>query len=171
MCDLYWRCLECFKVLKTEERTPQDHKCEEWLCRCCKEYVDPGHLCYIRALEAKKSNCKFIFFDIETTQNEIMSCKDGYLPVKNNRCNCTAINPCGKCSLCSNCKQSQCGKYQHKANLIIAQKVCKTCINQTLSSLSKCEDCGSRCKNVTGTTKKKNVTNFRLAKKRVDFER
>ncbi|KAJ8321125.1 hypothetical protein KUTeg_001320 [Tegillarca granosa] len=144
-CDLYWRCLECWKVLKTEERTRQEHRCEEWLCKCCKQYVDPDHLCYVRALEEKKSNSKFIFFDIETTQNEIVACKDGYISLRKDHCQCSPLNPCKSCSLCTNCGDTLCGKHQHKANLIIAQKVCPSCIDKELSPDSKCNDCGSRC--------------------------
>lgn len=55
-------------------------------------------------------------------------------------------DPCLECALCINCQQSWCGKFQHRPNLVVAQKVCEKCIDQVFIPGSRCDNCGTRCR-------------------------
>ena len=61
-CERWWKCVTCMKVVDRRVRDRREHVCAEWLCKGCGKYVDSTHLCYIRALDSKKSTPKFIFF-------------------------------------------------------------------------------------------------------------
>lgn len=140
--------MNCKKTIDRHKRNPEDHVCGEWQCGACKQFVNTDHLCYLRALECKENNPRYIFFDFECTQEDTMCCEEGYLLQKNPECVicCNEIDPCLECSVCANCRNSWCGKPQHKPNLVVTQKVCEECIDQELAPRSKCDNCGTRCK-------------------------
>lgn len=56
--------------------------CGEWKCTNCFEYQMGQHLCYQRKplRDLKNVPRTFFFYNFETTQNERMSCKNGYVP-------------------------------------------------------------------------------------------
>lgn len=142
-CDRWWKCVGCMKVLDRKVRDPKDHVCEERWCKSCKKYVFNDHMCYMRAIENKRSLPRFIFFDFECTQSDrILQCPDGYLHDADKCKSCDATDPC---SLCTNCQKSHCGKYEHVPNLVIAHKVCEMCVDENFTQDSKCMHCGSRC--------------------------
>lgn len=147
-CKLYWKCTQCKKIVDTRKRNPVDHFCGEWLCKCCKNYVDTDHLCFIRALEQKDPCQKFIFFDFECTQDGLMQCSEGYNPKVKTGCGACDESPipCKDCSTCRNCENNTCGKKLHEPNLVVSQTVCNSCIDEDITPESKCSDCGSRCK-------------------------
>jgi hypothetical protein len=63
-CDSSFKCQTC---LATVERKRQDeHRCGEYVCHVCKEFVLSGHLCYMQVESAKEANDKLIFYDFET---------------------------------------------------------------------------------------------------------
>ncbi|KAJ8321123.1 hypothetical protein KUTeg_001318 [Tegillarca granosa] len=144
-------------MVELTKRGKEDHVCDYWECKSCQQMVPEGHLCYIRALDAKDSKGKFIFFDIETTQNEIWQCKDGYEPAKNENCKHCINVLCTVCTMCKNCNHATCGKYQHRANLIIAQKCCLGCMGEPLLQGSKCDSCGTRCNQCNKFNKNDNM--------------
>ena len=145
-CDLWWKCLRCYKVLNKAKRDPSFHKCGEWYCFTCKSYqYDSDHLCFQRARKhTNTDNFKYIFLDFESTQNEIMNCEKGYAP-SGNRCHlCSgALDPCISCRKCLNCNQSSCGSQEHRPNFVVAQTACNLCHETDITD--KCEGCGTRC--------------------------
>ncbi|XP_053381794.1 uncharacterized protein LOC128549269 [Mercenaria mercenaria] len=124
-CEKYWKCTDCKKVLRLESGDEKrDHKCGDYKCPSCSTIVQPGHLCYQRAIKSNENKRKFIFFDIETTQNT-------------------------KVSICMNGEHTDsclCDKYEHVPNLIVAQKACESCMNHEMDNEAKCKKCGSICK-------------------------
>lgn len=111
MCDQFYQCETCKKVICREKRKPEDHKCGEWKCKNCFEYQFGEHFCYQRRQireSTKKEPRKYFFYDFETTQNEMMTCKDGYSP-KDPPCGrqCTIQKRCSQCKICTNC--ARCG--------------------------------------------------------------
>lgn len=136
------------KTLDRCKRKPEDHICGEWQCEACKRFVTGPHLCYIRSRECKEKKPRYIFFDFECIQEDLLHCKDGYSMKRNDECvQCSnSPEPCMECCKCVNCHQSWCGKSQHKPNLVVAQTVCEECFGQELTPNSKCDNCGTRCK-------------------------
>ncbi len=146
-CQKWWKCPTCYKVVNTTKRMKDDHRCGEYLCTSCKEFVLDDHLCYLRATPAEKDFVpKFIFFDFECSQDDVFECNEGYRPTKKTNCqNCTVDQNCNSCSRCRNCTLAYCGKTTHKPNFVVAHTVCPKCIDNTLTSTSVCIDCGTRC--------------------------
>lgn len=101
-------------------------------------------------------------FDFECTQNDVLCCAEGYAMNKNPECvQCNNNNdPCLECALCINCQQSWCEKFQHRPNLVVAQKVCEKCIDQVFIPGSRCDNCGTRCRKCDLTRKKKRLLTF-----------
>ncbi|XP_069108951.1 uncharacterized protein [Argopecten irradians] len=152
-CELYWSCTNCKRVLETRKRKPEEHRCGEWLCNCCKEYVNNDHLCYVRALEPKSPTTKYVFFDFECGQEDnILQCHDKYASQRNPKCPACKgkIVPCNECAKCINCQKSWCGKYRHTPNLVIAHTACELCKDKTIDF--KCEECESRCEEDSSCT-------------------
>ena len=144
-CEKYWQCKECHVCLTRKLRSPKSHICGEHLCATCNKYVLQGHLCYQRYSAPLKSKDNFIFYDFESRQDAILECNEKYAKIGNcHKLDCKGIN-CGACNLCSNCKQTWCGKHKHLPNFAIAHTVCKHCIKDPVDEKSKCESCGSRC--------------------------
>ena len=52
VCQKYYKCTKCHKVMSHKRRSPGDHMCGEKMCLNCEEYVDPStHRCYMRPIE------------------------------------------------------------------------------------------------------------------------
>ena len=67
-CHKFWLCLTCKTKIDLRKRCKDDHRCGEWQCGQCKEYVLDEHNCYLRADKTPTPINKFIFFDFEATQ-------------------------------------------------------------------------------------------------------
>ncbi|XP_041349362.1 uncharacterized protein LOC121368687 [Gigantopelta aegis] len=152
-CESFWKCTICKKVLDRSERDPQLHNCGEWKCPCCNNYVDQGHLCYQPPKEINDVHAKFIFYDFECCQDELLRCKDGYLP--SGVCPTCPGDNCSHQSRCQHCQQSWCGKQQHVPNYLVAQTACEACKHLPVTETSKCHECGSRCPCCSQRDKKK----------------
>ncbi len=146
-CRKWWKCPTCYKVLRTDRRNIDEHQCGEYLCSSCEQYVMEGHLCYLRATRAKEhDNPKFIYFDFECSQDEVLVCEEGYKPLRITNCkDCQSQQVCTSHSKCQNCKTSWCGKATHRPNLVVAHTVCPQCIDKPLTPQSVCKQCGTRC--------------------------
>ena len=77
ICEKYWKCTECSKVFETHpEDKPMtalrvnrdEHRCGELWCKNCKGWQAEEHKCYMRTMEPKEANEKFLFADFEATQ-------------------------------------------------------------------------------------------------------
>ncbi|MET0103906.1 MAG: DNA polymerase, partial [Sedimenticola sp.] len=146
-CQKYWKCLTCYKVVRTDIRKKEEHECGEYWCSACEQYVHEGHLCYLRANECKEEFIpKFIFFDFECRQDERAQCTQGYSPNRKTNCeHCQEDVPCKECSICKHCKTSMCGKTTHVPNFVVAHTVCPECIDEELTPDAVCKGCGTRC--------------------------
>ena len=148
-CQRFYECIECHKFLDSTIRSREDHKCHEWVCQLCKEHVEGQHLCYMRAAEPKKSTGKYIFFDFEATQDEMIECAEGYTPKKKEGCReCTEDYTCSTCRRCKNCQKWYCGLRQHLPNMVVAQSTCGECTEDD----THCQSCGIRCLSHDKTT-------------------
>ena len=148
-CQLYFQCKTCKKLIKYDERKPEEHICGEWKCPSCLRYHVGEHLCYQRSRELsdpEESKKKFIFFDLETRQDERMMCEQGYTPSKTRCRKCVGKSvPCNSCKLCQKCNETTCGLFQHKVNFAVLQTSCDLCQSEDLSPDSTCFYCGKRC--------------------------
>jgi len=61
-------CQACFKVFKVKIRKREDHRCDEVYCSNCEDWYIGEHKCYMKRLDLKQSDDKYIFFDFETMQ-------------------------------------------------------------------------------------------------------
>ena len=68
LCDTYYRCLKCYKILDKTKRDVSKHICHEWYCFCCQEFVVGELLCYYRIKKPKTTEGRFIYYDFETSQ-------------------------------------------------------------------------------------------------------
>lgn len=137
-CDQIYRCQECNQLINRSKHT-KAHVCGETYCNTCKDYVGENHLCYMKPIELdeecddenikkREKQTKYIFFDLECTQDSRLGCEDGYLPGVHNKC--------------VNCKKSWCGSMEHKPNLCVVHKVCNLCMQHDVTPSSKCSKCG-----------------------------
>lgn len=85
-CATTYQCRICKKVMNYESRSPSEHVCGEWKCTTCQRFYVGQHWCYHRANTNESSSKKFIFYDFETRQDEIIQCEEGY-DSSNTRCN------------------------------------------------------------------------------------
>jgi hypothetical protein len=109
-CKKWWKCPTCYKVLNREKRKIDQHDCGEHYCKSCQQYVLEDHLCFLRTAPHKENEPRFIFFDFECRQEDILQCAEGYLPLKTPMCNkCRGDTLCNDCSKCKRCSQSCCG--------------------------------------------------------------
>lgn len=60
------------RTIKSNENILQGHVCYERWCSKCRDYHKQERGCYIKPLEVKPYNkpCRFVAFDLETTQHE-----------------------------------------------------------------------------------------------------
>ena len=147
-CELKWKCPSCGKVLFTNKQRVEEHICNHYFCKNCKEHVPADHLCYHRRRGVKATSGKFIFFDFETMQDGVHQCEAGYSPPpRPSSCNlCTEESKCAQCRTCENCKSSSCGRNFHQPNLVVCQSVCDECKDEPLLRGAKCRSCGDLCK-------------------------
>ena len=146
LCEQWWRCPKCKKVLEVAKRNPRLHSCSEWECNTCNCYFVGHHFCHQRGVKAKDtSKFKYIFFDFECRQDQRKECQEGYVYTEAKRCVKCQDDPeqCEGCKTCNNCNDVSCGKFQHTPNYVVAQKVCNDCQDKDLSD--KCTTCGNRC--------------------------
>ena len=146
VCESYWRCPKCKHICCSNQK--KDHLCGSRICRFCSESVIGVHKCYVKPLEPKQTSGKFLYYDFECTQEEIIVCSAGYEPLDDPNCQ-TCLNAetlCGTCSNCKNCSDRLCGKNMHSVNFVVAQTVCNACHKNDLDAHSTCVECGSRCR-------------------------
>ena len=137
-CDIYYRCKQCSQLInRLKHKRP--HVCGETFCKTCKDYVDEGHQCYMQPVDNEEDLCqtkrsqkktKYIFFDLECTQDNQLHCEEGYRSGVNNHC--------------VNCNTSWCGSMQHRPNLCVVHKVCSLCMKSDIKPSSSCEECGTQ---------------------------
>ena len=70
LCGLFWKCLECDKLLLRKTFPPETHKCGDYECGNCKKIVGENHKCYMFPKQMKPPNEKYIFFDFEADISE-----------------------------------------------------------------------------------------------------
>ncbi|CAC5417764.1 unnamed protein product [Mytilus coruscus] len=132
----------------TEKMHKKEHQCGEVNCKTCKDYYEPGHLCFMMPIQDEKKlssvadddtklkrntqdehpNQVYIFFDFECTQDDLVQCEQGYKRSDDSL-------------KCKNCKKSRCGVYEHKPNLCVVHKVCSDCFEHNVNSSSTCDTC------------------------------
>lgn len=54
-CELVYKCPTCHKFVEHHEMKPEDHKCGQFTCKSCRQYVDPEHLCSARSYPLRKT--------------------------------------------------------------------------------------------------------------------
>lgn len=140
MCEKFYQCESCKKVINREKRPPRQHRCGEWKCKNCFEYQLGEHLCYQRKPfwdSVKKEPRKYFFYDFETTQNEHMVCQEGYL--LNAPCGkkCTIKEKCRKCKICTNCHEVRCNNENQCSNGYAPSQPCK----KECTPKTRCDKC------------------------------
>ena len=117
--ESFWKCTICKHTLTVSKRKPTEHRCTEYQCQMCEEFVMLNHKCYMRSIEVKNKTFKYIHFDF--TQYDIISCKDGYMPstcIECNRAECGQLSAEGQsqdCDFgftprCLRCNTTYCGR-------------------------------------------------------------
>lgn len=155
-CETFFRCSKCGRTIDKLKRDISTHKCGEWYCHCCKDYVIGDHLCYYRARKPRLTSGKFIFFDFESSQEKIFECHQGYVSKPKAGCtNCLPTQLCAVCRRCTNCKKGYCGLERHTPNFLVCQSACDECKNDVFTPESKCAHCGDRCSKCFSTDKNK----------------
>lgn len=147
LCETFFKCPRCTRIIDRTKRDVNSHKCGEWYCTCCNEYVVNDHLCYYRIRKPKETSGRFLFYDFETSQDSVINCQQGY--VCNPLPDCSECQPeqqCSRCRKCINCKRGYCGLKYHVPNFLVCQSACTKCKDDLFSSDSLCAFCGDRCK-------------------------
>ncbi|CAC5421905.1 unnamed protein product [Mytilus coruscus] len=143
MCEKFYQCESCKKIINREKRAPQLHRCGEWKCKNCFEYQLGKHLCYQRKPfwdSAKKEPRKYFFYDFETTQNEKMVCREGHLLDSPCEKKCTIKERCRKCKICTNCYKVRCDQENQCSKGYVPGQPCeKECTPKT--RCDKCKIC------------------------------
>ncbi|XP_044591938.1 uncharacterized protein LOC123270042 [Cotesia glomerata] len=70
VCDNEQFCLTCHKIIFPKKIL---HSCGKFLCSTCKELCDEGHFCFMTPVKippATKQCVKFVFYDLETRQDD-----------------------------------------------------------------------------------------------------
>lgn len=107
--------------------------CGEYFCRGWDCLILDDLQCYVRSSLLSESHSKFIYFDFECMQDEIIQCKDGHQFDGHSNSKCIHYN------------DSTCGCPQHMPNFVVAHSTCNDRFQQEVNSLSMCITCGSRC--------------------------
>ncbi|XP_054257051.1 uncharacterized protein LOC128982036 [Macrosteles quadrilineatus] len=70
-CKNVKKCLDCGKLVWIRDRS-KPHKCGEVYCKPCSSFEEPNHKCYMKpdTRKPKSKDFLFIFFDLETRQDE-----------------------------------------------------------------------------------------------------
>jgi G:T-mismatch repair DNA endonuclease (very short patch repair protein) len=146
ICQTFFKCLKCGKRMDRTKRDVSKHVCTEYFCKCCSQYVpDDSHLCYFRIKKPKHTSGYFVFFDVETSQDEIVTCGNHAKKPRPDCKHCTDDLMCATCKKCGNCKKAICGVKQHLPNFIVAQTACDHCKSDPFTPEAKCKYCGDRC--------------------------
>ena len=142
LCEKHYRCPLCNKKMPSDRKTL--HTCGEYKCPSCTYFVQPGHLCFHRALPPVSPDPpKYIFYDFETFQYQVHECEKGYRCQPQTDCpDCTE----DLCRICRNCLSDVCGRRRHVPNLVVAHTVCPACQDP---DPERCEGCGSLCPGCT----------------------
>ena len=167
LCDTYHRCVKCKKTIDITARCMSLHKCSEFFCKGCSEYVSsPNHMCYHRAPRPKpeqQQRC-YLFYDFESSQNEIFTCgnfkpdpKEGCLECGKDSAGVKVL--CASCRRCRSCRSYACGLQEHKPLYLIAQSACDACKNDKMTPESTCFTCGRRCNKCIKKDKEGNFIN------------
>lgn len=147
LCETRHKCQKCHKIINLKKQTLADHRCGQYRCRCCGEFVDHDHLCYLRRKDPKGTSGKFLLFDVETMQDRIFECDEGYTPPTANCSGCSSERQCNKCKKCTKCRKSNCGRHMHQVNLVVSQTMCDLCKEKPLIRGARCKSCGDLCFN------------------------
>ena len=145
LCESRYKCQKCQKVIDLKKQSLDEHKCGQYQCQCCREFVDEDHLCFLRRRSPKSTSGKFLYFDFETMQDGIFECDVGYNPSDKSCGNCSPDKKCTNCKRCTNCRKSNCGRNTHQVNLVVCQMVCDLCKDDPLIEEAKCSSCGDLC--------------------------
>jgi len=146
LCETYYRCKKCTKILDITKRDLESHQCGEWFCTCCSEFVVGEHLCYYRIRKPKSTSGRFLFYDFETSQDTVMTCEKGYANRPKDDCgDCIEGQLCAACRKCRNCHRSYCGLQQHIPNYVVCHSACDFCKDEDFTPASECARCGDRC--------------------------
>ena len=145
-CGYSVKCLQCKVILdRTPDKNPLDtHDCGHRKCNHCQRRLSEDlHVCYHRTAKKKDPVDKFVFFDVETRQDETYECAEGYSSI----CDpCRHDRPgCAMCRLCRHCLDSKCGQYIHKPVMIVTYTACTKCMDDPVHVNASCERCGHRC--------------------------
>ena len=145
-CQTRYRCTLCNKKMPADRKTL--HTCGEYKCPSCTYFVQPGHLCFQRALPPVKPDPpKYVFYDFETCQYQVHECEEGYRCQPQTDCpDCTEDLFCHPCRTCRNCLSDVCGRRRHVPNLVVAHTVCPACHDP---DPERCKGCGSLCPGCT----------------------
>ena len=97
-------------------------------------------MCYLRATPSfDNAEAKFLFYDFECSQDQIVQCSEGYMAnVTENCTQCSTEEKCKSCSKCKNSLQSWCGKQEHRPKFVVAHTVCGECIDDPVTLQSTC---------------------------------
>ncbi|XP_054272648.1 uncharacterized protein LOC128992928 [Macrosteles quadrilineatus] len=108
-CKNVKKCLDCGKLVWIKYRS-KPHKCGEVYCKPCSSFEDPNHKCYMKpdTRKPKSKDFLFIFFDLETRQDESLP-SDSDAKVHK-------VNLCVSQQFCHECVDGKC---------------CTTCENRT----------------------------------------
>ena len=146
LCDTFYRCSQCTKVLDRTKRDIESHQCGEVLCMCCGDYVMDDHKCYYRIKPPLKQSSRFLYYDYESSQSQIHTCDTGYKSNPKHGCTeCTEGYSCPPCRKCVNCKKPYCGQEQHLPVFLVCQTACDQCKNDECTPEATCDKCGNRC--------------------------
>ena len=66
LCDKYWKCELCKKLMSIDKYPKETHKCGDYECKNCNKIVGEDHKCYMFPKLLKLPSEKYIFFDFET---------------------------------------------------------------------------------------------------------
>lgn len=71
ICSALKKCRDCNRIVRPKDRKDA-HVCGEQFCRVCLKHMAPNHRCYMRVDtgKPKSKDFLFIFFDLETRQDE-----------------------------------------------------------------------------------------------------
>ena len=104
-----------------------------------------------------RKSFKYIHFDFECTQDEVISCKHGHSPsvcIRCNRAACGSLSADGQSQdcdfgyspVCDRCHSTFCGETTRVPNFVVAQSTCLHFMeNEIVNRDSECTHCGSRC--------------------------
>ena len=89
-CSTHYKCKTCNQFINTKLHK-KEHRCDESYCKTCKDFFESGHKFYMLPVTPKddKSNTYYnicdrndvyIYFDFESTQDDVYQCYSGYFP-------------------------------------------------------------------------------------------